>query len=234
MTVDANDEPRGVPLDLDRRSAGGGDLLVRIQALEHPADRRRCIGLLLAVDRAGDDQPLLRTRHRDVVEPQLLRLFLEAARLAHVVVVERTAALRRHRVGDAEAEAAVGERENLVRRRRRLVAARVGDDHDLELETLRRVDRQEANGVAPLLLGDGLELARADRLPLVHEANEAFDVGAAQLLVGAREARELAQVRVAAAPVPLREHGEVVVVLADDALAEPLEREPRHASASRS
>ena len=198
------------------------------EPLEHPADRRRRIRLLVAVDRARDDQPLLGARHRDVVEAQLLRLLLEPARLAHLVVVECAAALRRHRIGDAEAEAAVGEREDLVRRRRRLVAARVGDDHDLELEALRRVDRQQANRVGPLLLRDCLELARADRLLLVHEADEALDVGAAQLLVRAREPRELAHVRVATPPVPLREHREVVVVLADDALAQPLEREPRH------
>src|SRR5205823_5361568 len=41
------------------------------------------------------------------------------------------------------------------------------------------------------------------------------------------EPRELAQVRVAAPPVPLREHGEVVIVLADDLLAEPLQRQRR-------
>ena len=87
---------------------------------------------------------------------------------------------------------------------------------------------KQPDGVAALLLRDRLELARADRLPLVHEADEALDVGAAQLLVRAREPRELAHVRVPAAAVPLREHGEVVVVLADDALAEPLERQPRH------
>ena len=56
-----------------------------------------------------------------------------------------------------------------------------------------------------------------------HEADEALDVGAAQLLVEPGEPRELAQVRVAAAPVPLGEHGEVVVVLDDDLLAQPLE-----------
>jgi hypothetical protein len=32
----------------------------------------------------------------------------------------------------------------------------------------------------------------------------------------------------APAPLPLREHGEVVVVFGDDLLAEPLEREARH------
>ena len=226
--VDAHDEPRVVPLDLDRRVARGGELLVGVEAAEHPADRRRRIRLLLAVDRAGDDQPLLRAGHRDVVEAELLGLLLRAARLAHLVVVERAAALRRHGIGDAEAEAPVGEREDLVGRRRRLVAAGVGDDHDLELEPLRRMDREQPHGVGALLLGDRLELARADRLLLGDEADEALDVGAAQLLVRAREPRELAHVRVAAAAVPLREHGEVVVVLADDALAQPLEREPRH------
>ena len=89
------------------------------------------------------------------------------------------------------------------------------------------MDRQQPHRVGSLLLRDRLELARADGLLLGDEADEALDVGAAQLLVRAGEPRELAHVRVAAAPVPLREHREVVVVLADDALAQPLEREPR-------
>ena len=73
------------------------------------------------------------------------------------------------------------------------------------------------------LLRDRLELLDAGGVLLGDEADEALDVGAAQLLVRAREPRELAQVRVAAAAVPLGEHGEVVVVLDDDLLAEPLE-----------
>ena len=90
------------------------------------------------------------------------------------------------------------------------------------------MDREQAHRVGALLLGDRLELARADRLLLGDEADEALDVGPAQLLVRAREPRELAHVRVAPAAVPLREHGEVVVVLGDDLLAQPLEGEPRH------
>ena len=62
---------------------------------------------------------------------------------------------------------------------------------------------------------------------LADEADEALDVGPAQLLVRAGEARELAEVRVAAPTVPLGEDGEVVVVLGEDPLAEPLERDPR-------
>ena len=56
---------------------------------------------------------------------------------------------------------------------------------------------------------------------------KALEVAPAQLLVGAREPHQLAQVRVAALAVPAREHGEVVVVLGDDELAEPLERDAR-------
>ena len=133
----------------------------------------------------------------------------------------------RRRVGDAEAEAAVGEAEDLVGRRGVPIAAGVGDDHHLELEPLGRVNRQQPDGVGALLLGHGVALRRPDRLLLLDEADEALDVGAAQLLVRAREPRQLAQVRVATAPVPLREHGEVVVVVGDDPLAEALEREPR-------
>src|SRR5262245_64246083 len=128
-------------------------------------------------------------------------------------------------MSDLEAEAAVREGEDLVGRRRLAAAPLIGDDHDLELQPLRRMDREQADGVASLLLRDRLELARADRLLLGDEADEALDVGAAQLLEGAREPRELAQVRVAAAAVPLCEDCEVVVVLGDDSLAERLERE---------
>ena len=87
------------------------------------------------------------------------------------------------------------------------------------------MDREEPDRVGTLLLGNRLQLARAERLLLADEPDEALDVGAAQLLVGAREPRELAQVRVAARAVPPGEHGEVVVVLGHDLLAEPLERE---------
>ena len=103
------------------------------------------------------------------------------------------------------------------------LAAGVRDDDDLELEPLRGVDGQQPHRARPLLLRDRLELAHAGRVLLEHEADEALDVGAAQLLVRAREPRQLAQVRVAAAAVPLGEDGEVVVVLDDDLLAEPLE-----------
>ncbi len=89
------------------------------------------------------------------------------------------------------------------------------------------MDRQQAYGIGTLFLRDGLELARAQRLLLGDEADEALDIGTAQLFVRACEPRELAHVRVATPAVPLREHCEVVVVLADDALAETLERQPR-------
>ncbi len=62
---------------------------------------------------------------------------------------------------------------------------------------------------------------------LADEAHEALDVRPAQLLVRARQAGELAEVRVPAAAVPLGQDGEVVVVVGHDPLAEPLEREPR-------
>ena len=124
----------------------------------------------------------------------------------------------------AEPETAVGERDDLVRPARPAdVAPRVGDDHDLELEPLRRVDRQQPNGASALLLGDGLELLRAERVLLANEADEARDICAANRLVVAREAAELAQVREPAAAVPTGENGEVVVVLAEDPLAERLE-----------
>ena len=86
------------------------------------------------------------------------------------------------------------------------------------------MDRQQADGAGALLLRDGLELVRADGLLVGDEADEPLNVGTAQLLVRAREPRQLAEVRVPAPPVPAREDGKVVVVLCDDPLAEALER----------
>ena len=204
----------------------GRELVGELKAPEHPADRRPRVRLLRRIDGAGDDQPLLRPRHRDVVEAQPLRVLLGAPRFADGVPVAGAAPLAAHRMRDPEAEATVGEAEDLVGRGRRAVPARVGDDDDLELEPLRGVNREQPHRARALLLRHGLPLRRADRLLLAHEADEALDVRAAQLLVGAGEPRQLAQVRVAAAAVPLGEHGEVVVVLGDDPLAQALERQP--------
>ena len=126
-----------------------------------------------------------------------------------------------------EAEAPVGERDDLVGAARAAdVAAGVGDDHDLELETLRGVDREQPDGVGALLLGDGLELLRAERLLLADEADEARDVGAAERLVRrGRAAPSLRRFANRRRAVPARENGEVVVVLGDDLLAQPLEPE---------
>ena len=79
---------------------------------------------------------------------------------------------------DLEPEPAVGEREDLVGRRRAAeVAPRIGDDDDLELEPLRGVDRQQAHGVRTLLLGHRLELARAERLLVARGSEEALESG---------------------------------------------------------
>src|SRR5207248_3899532 len=123
----------------------------------------------------------------------------------HVLVAEDGPPRARRRVDDAKAEAPVREREDLLRRGRAAVAAGVGDDHDLELEPFRSVDRQEPDRVGSFLLRDRLELTRPQRLLLADETHEALDVRAAQLLVGTGEPRELAQVGVAARAVPARE-----------------------------
>ena len=130
----------------------------------------------------------------------------------------------RRRIGHPEAQPSVGQAQDLVGIATARVAPRVRDDDDLELEPLRAVDRQQADDVGPFLFGDSLELRGADRILLLDETDEAFDVGAAQLLVGARKPRELAQVGVAATTVPLGQDRQVVVVLDEDLLAEPLER----------
>ena len=106
----------------------------------------------------------------------------------------------------------------------------VGNHDDLELESLRSVNRQQADRIASLLLGNGLELAGSNRLLVAHEPDESLDVGAAQLLVRAREPGELAEIRVAAPAVPAGKHRQVVVMLREDALAEPLEGKARERS----
>ena len=120
----------------------------------------------------------------------------------------------------AEPEPAVRERDDLVRPARATgVAPRVRDDHDLELETLCAVDRQQPHRTPALLLGHRLELLRAERVLLADESDEPGDVGAADRLVLTCQATELAQIREATRAVPAREDGEVVVVLGDDLLA---------------
>src|SRR5439155_27111566 len=75
--------------------------------------------------------------------------------------------------------------------------------------------------------GERLALPRADRVLVVDETDEAFDVRSAQILVRAGKTPELAEVRVAAAAVPLCEDGEVVIVFGCDLVAEPFEPHPR-------
>src|SRR5437879_8872320 len=89
------------------------------------------------------------------------------------------------------------------------------------------MDREQPHRVTALFLRDRLELTCTDRLLVAHEADEALDVRSPQLFVRAGEARQLPQVRVTSPPVPPRKHGEVIVVLRQAALTEPLERQPR-------
>ena len=227
--VDGEHEARVSAFELDRLGGRAFHLGLGAEPLEHPADRRLAILPAVRVDRAGDDQPVDRAGHRDVVEAQTLRLVVGVLGLAHVLVVEDALALARHRVDARGSRSArrCATRISSVDGAPADVAAGVGDDHHLELEPLRGVDGQQAHRVGALLLGHRLELRRAHRLLVADEPDEAFDVGAAQFLVRAREPHQLAQVRVAALPVPAREHGEVVVVRRDDLVAEPLERQVR-------
>jgi hypothetical protein len=222
--VDAKQEARVTAFELHRRL--GGERTPGVEPVEDPAQRRRAFGVSTGIDRAGHDQPVDRTRHRNVVEAQPLGLVLTAPLGSHFLPVERALARAGDRVGDPEAEASVGQGEDLVECRRGAVATGVGDDHDLELQPLRGMDRQQADCVSSLLLGHRLQLLGSDRFLLEDEANEALDVGAPELLVRSGEPGELAHVGVAPLAVPLGEHREVVVVLGDERLTEALERKP--------
>ena len=228
--VHAQDDASALSFELHGLTVGSLDFLRRVEARQHPADRRHFVGAATRIDRSRDDQPVDRPCHRHVVEPQSLRALLCLSRFLHHVELVGAAGLARDRIGDAKAEPTVRKGEDLVRRRRCLVPSGVGHDDDLELESLRSVDRQQANRVASLLLGDGLELARADRLLVADEPHEPFDIRPAELFVRPREPGELAEIRVTAPAVPTREHGQVVVVLREDPLAQALEREARERS----
>jgi hypothetical protein len=222
--IHGQEEARLVALQFDRRVARIHDGVVGLEPIEHPADGRRAIGCTPRVDGTGHDEPVDRPRHSDVIEAKPLVPLLPGRGVLDIVPGENALASPARRVHHPKTEASVGERDDLVRAVRAAgVAPRVRDDHDLELETFRSVNREEANRSAPLLLGDCLELLRPQRVLLPHETHEPLDVGAPDSLVVAGEPSELAHVGEAACAVPARQDGEVVVVLGDDSLAQLLE-----------
>ena len=222
VAVDLEQQPRVAALDHDRLV---GDVVERrrIESVEHPADRRPLVRRPPRVDRAGDDQAVDRPRHRDVVEAPSLGLVRRLLGLPQRVVVECALPGARQRMTNLEAEASVGQADDLFSASCRAVAAGVRDDHDRELEALGGMHRQQPDGVGAFVLGKRLGLVHAGCALVGDEADEALDVPAAEILERAREPAELADVRVAAATVPLREHREVVVVLRDDLLEQALE-----------
>ena len=229
VRVHAEHETRVPPLELDRLAGRAGSLqLLGAEAGEHPADRCVSIALRVGVDRARDDQAVDRPRHRHVVEAQPLGPIFALLRCAHLVVAEDAGSLSRRRIDDAKTEATIGADEDFVGRRSSpRVTPRVCHDNDLELEPLRRVDREQTNGARSLLLRHRLELRGAHGLLIADERDEALDVAAAQLLVAPRQPHQLAEVRVPPLAVPPREDCEVVVVRRHDLLTQALEPEPR-------
>ena len=225
-TVDPQQHAGPAALDFVRLLGGPlAHLVLEPEPSENPGDRRLLGGVVAGPIDAGDDQTLHRAGHRDVVEAESLGLLGALALALHVPVRRRADSRAGRRVGDLEAEPAVGEGKDV--RDRGPEAPGVGHDDDLELEALRRVDREQADGVPALLLGHGVGLFRAERLLAFDEADEALEIGSAELFVGAREACELAEVRVAPRAVVPRQHGKVVVVLREDPLAEKLQRRVR-------
>ena len=89
------------------------------------------------------------------------------------------------------------------------------------------MDGEEPHRVGSLLLGERLQLLRAERALIAHEAHEPAQVCAPHGLVLACEPAELPQVREAPGAVPARQNRQVVVVLGDDLLAELLQPETR-------
>ena len=222
--MDAKEKARVPPLELRRILTCVRHVVAGVESVEHPTDRSLAIGRPLGIDRSGDDQPVDRASHRHVVEAQALSPLLLALGLAYLLEVEDRSPLAVRRVHHAEPEASVGERDDLASAARPAdVSSGVGNDHDLELETLCTVDREQAHGIRSLFLRDRFELPRTERVLLADETDEAGKVGAADRLVLTGEATELPQVRESARAVPAGENRQVVVVLGEDLLAQPFE-----------
>src|SRR5262249_9612303 len=151
------------------------------ETVQHPADRGPRLAGAIGVDRARDDELVDRPRHRHVVQAPALRLVRGLLGLPHLVVVECAAPLSGQWVADLEAEAAVGQADDLLPTRSGPIAPGVRDDDDAKLEPLRSVDREQADGVRALLLGEALALPGPGRLLVEHEGDEALDIAAAQL-----------------------------------------------------
>ena len=208
---------------------------VRLDALSGCASRRSStqpIGVsrsadALRIDRPGDDQAIDRARHGDVVETEPLLTFLISGGLPHVLQVEDPR--RSPRVGcTIRKPNRPSESATISSRAARAphVAPGVRHDHDLELEALRAVDRQQPHRPAALLLRDGLELLRAERLLITDEADEPRE-SAPRIASYSRASRpSLRRFAKRRDSVPAREHREVVVVLAQDAVAQSLEPDP--------
>ncbi len=167
-----------------------------VEPVEHPADRCGAVVGAIRIDRAGHDQPVDGSRHRDVVEAKPLGVLLVALGVANLLEVEDRVPIASGGMHHAKPEASVGERHDLVRPARPAdVAPGIRDDDYLELEALRGMDRQQADGASTLLDRDGLELLRAERVLLADEPYEAREVRTSDRLVVAREAPQLAEVR---------------------------------------
>ena len=114
MAIETHEQPGALADQLDGGVLRLGEL-ARLQPIEHPADRRLGVCAPLGVDGARDDQPVDSPSHRDVVEAQPFGLLLLATRLPNSVVLECAATLAGRGVGDPEAEAPIGQAEDLVR-----------------------------------------------------------------------------------------------------------------------
>ena len=194
------------------------------QRARDPVDRRPARarrGQPLAVDAAGQDQPLARARHRHVEEAPLLLGLLLLLELGQSVPVERGHQLAAADRREPQAGAAVAAEQQPVARAAGR-AAEVGHADDRELEPLGAVDRHQPHGVEPLGLERRLALARLDQVLRGGEGDEAAQVRALGVLVLAREPHQLAQVRQPPLAAGAGQHREVVAGGHDRALEQLL------------
>ena len=226
--VEPAEQPRGaaVPAALEDGLRGrrrGGDVAAGQRARD-PVDRRPARarrGQPLAVDAAGQDQPLARSRHGHVEEAPLLLGLLLLLELGQSVPVERGHQLAAADRREPQAGAAVAAEQQPVARAAGR-AAEVGHADDGELEPLGAMDRHQPHGVEPLGLERRLSLARLDQVLGGGEGDEAAQVRALRVLVLAREPHQLAQVRQPPLAAGAGQHREVVAGGHDRALEQLL------------
>ena len=220
---------------VERGAADGHPALVLqvdVQSMAEAGDRRLG-GAAVAAQGAADDQVVAGARHRDVLQPPALLGRGGVLRLPQLRVPERRAEPAVQRMHRLERNPPVGGDQHVGRAGAAGDAPGVGDDDDVELEPLGRMHRHQQHRLAALVGDRRLALPGRQIGLLLAELHEPLEIRPAHALELAGQPDQLADVRLAAVAVGLREQREVVVVVGDDPLQSCSSVRPAIAAASR-